>query len=187
MQERHFFGYGSLVNRRTHDYHRTLAATLPGWRREWRSTRLRDIAILSARPVPGGSIAGLIAEVPGDDWTALDQREADYLRHDISATIQPAVPGPRHTQVYQVDPGIVRSPCDGAILLSYLDTVIQGFLDMGGAAAAAGFFATTDGWARDVLDDRAAPIYPRATSLTAQERGIVDTALAALPVRIRRP
>ncbi|MDX5384038.1 MAG: gamma-glutamylcyclotransferase, partial [Rhodobacterales bacterium] len=38
MKDAFFFGYGSLVNRATHDYGQARAATLPGWRRAWRHT-----------------------------------------------------------------------------------------------------------------------------------------------------
>ena len=38
--------------------------------------------------------------------------------------------------------------------------------------------ATTDGWHVPVLDDRAAPRYPRAQTLTDRERILVDDALA---------
>ena len=36
-----FFGYGSLVNRATHDYRQAVPARLKGWRRVWRGTDLR--------------------------------------------------------------------------------------------------------------------------------------------------
>ena len=40
------------------------------------------------------------------------------------------------------------------------------------------FFATTDGWETPILNDRAAPQYPRAKLLSAQETALVDQHLA---------
>ena len=48
-----------------------------------------------------------------------------------------------------------------------------------GEAGAHRFFETTSGWDIPVRNDRAAPIYPRAQSLTAQETALVDDLLAA--------
>ena len=48
---------------------------------------------------------------------------------------------------------------------------------------AAAFFDTTDGWDTPVLDDRAAPLYPRAQTLTRQERGLTDALLAQVQQR----
>jgi hypothetical protein len=50
----------------------------------------------------------------------------------------------------------------------------------------ADFFATTEGWDSPVLDDRAAPRYPRARHLEADERALVDSHLAALGVTVLR-
>ena len=52
-----FFGYGSLVNRATHDYPGAQPAQLHGWRRVWVRTDLRDVVFLSVRPDPGTTIA----------------------------------------------------------------------------------------------------------------------------------
>lgn len=178
-----FFGYGSLVNRATHDYPGARAATLPGWRRVWVHTAARPVAFLSAEPSPGTAIAGLVADVPGGDWAALDAREFAYARHPVTAE---TVSGTLTVQVYAVPQG--QSPtADHPILLSYLDAVVQGFLREYGAEGAAGFFATTAGWQAPVLDDRAAPRYPRAQSLTASERATVDDGLARVGARLIAP
>ena len=44
----------------------------------------------------------------------------------------------------------------------------------GGAAGVADFFATTDGWEAPILNDRAAPQYPRHQRLTGEEHELVD-------------
>lgn len=75
VADKFFFGYGSLVNRGTHDYAQAQKARANGWRRAWRSTPLRALCYLTAVPSDGDYIEGLIAAPPGDDWAALDRRE----------------------------------------------------------------------------------------------------------------
>ena len=181
----HFFGYGSLVNRATHDYPRAQAALLQGWRRVWVHTPQRPIAFLSVRPDPACAIAGLAAEVPGGDWTALDEREFAYRRHPVSATV---AKGALPAQVYAVPPAEAQAPQPAhPILLSYLDAVVQGFLREFGADGARDFFATTAGWDAPILNDRSAPHYPRSQRLTVADAETVDAALHALAARILQP
>jgi len=177
MSDPAFFGYGSLVNLGTHDYADPRPATLHGWRRVWRGTDLREIAYLSVEPARDTVITGIIAQVPGNDWTALDAREAAYQRHDVTALTQPRT---RQTAVYRVRPEHLAKSAGHPILLSYLDTVVQGFLQLYGEQGVAEFFATTGGWEAPILDDRDAPIYPRAQVLTTSERALVDHHLSAM-------
>ena len=169
MSDPAFFGYGSLVNTKTHDYADPRPATLRGWRRVWQHTRLREVSYLSVTPCLETAIDGLVARVPGADWAALDLRERAYLRTDVTQAL--ATPHP--TAIYHVDP-VHHSDTEGPILLSYLDTVVQGFLHHFGEDGVARFFDTTTGWHMAVHDDRAAPIYPRATILSPRERALVD-------------
>ena len=173
---RHFFGYGSLVNRATHDYPAARPARLEGWRRVWVHTPARDLAFLSVRPAMGEVIEGLVAEVPGQDWRALDAREFAYARHPVEARLDS---GALAVQVYAVPGSDAAEPSAAhPILLSYLDAVVQGFLREYGVAGAERFFDTTDGWAAPILNDRAAPRYPRAQSLSPDETALVDAFLA---------
>ena len=177
MKHAYFFGYGSLVNRDTHAFAEAHTARLSGWKRIWRHTSLRPVAYLTVVPDADSEIDGLIAAVPGDDWAALDERERAYARHDVSHAV--AHDGPEAPcAVYRVSEGLIE-PASGAapILLSYLDTVAQGFLKVHGDAGLAAFFATTAGWG-PIRDDRAAPVYPRAQALSAEEREAVDRHLA---------
>lgn len=179
----HFFGYGSLVNRATHNYQDALPATLSGWRRVWVHTSLRPLAFLSVERAPETDIAGLIAHVPGGDWAALDEREHGYDRHRDHATPLGAAPHP--IQVYAVPQHRANAPVAAhPILLSYLDVVIQGFLTEFGAQGAADFFATTHGWDAPILNDRAAPRYPRAQTLTPAETAVVDEGLVGVGAKL---
>ena len=170
-----FFGYGSLVNRATHDYPAATRARLNGWRRTWVRTDIRDVVFLSVREDPGSVIDGLVAQVPGADWAALDLRETGYDR--IDATRAVTVPAPS-VAVYQVPEAKQRRDGQHFMLLSYLDVVVQGFLREFGPAGVEAFFATTDGWDTPVQDDRGAPRYSRAQILDPQERALVDRLLA---------
>lgn len=187
MSDPFFFGYGSLVNRSTHDYEEAYPARVQGWRRVWRHTHLRDIAFLTVEPAPGVEIDGLIAGVPQGDWAALDARETGYDRHMLKGGIAHGAPRTVSVQLYAVPleraaGGATRHP----VLMSYLDVVVQGYLREFGEAGARAFFETTAGWDLSVLDDRDAPQYPRHRTLAASERGFVDDALADLGARVQR-
>lgn len=173
-----FFGYGSLVNRATHVYAQAARAQLSGWRRKWVFTQGRATAYLSVIEDRATTIEGLIAQVPGADWSALDAREHGYAR--ILSGAAARHPHAPQTQIshYAVPPEHWVTGTDTHILLSYLDVVVQGYLAEYGAGGVADFFATTDGWDTPVLNDRAAPRYPRAQRLTAQETALVDQHLA---------
>ncbi|WP_299294139.1 gamma-glutamylcyclotransferase family protein [uncultured Tateyamaria sp.] len=177
-----FFGYGSLVNRATQDYPSAQTATLHNWRRVWVRTELRDVVFLSIHPAPGHQIDGLIAAVPDADWAALDLRETGYQRIDATASVTHKSDATT-IAAYQVPTGAQRTGGDHHILLSYLDVVVQGFLQEFGPDGARAFFETTDGWDTPVRNDRAAPLYPRAQCLTTEEMAVTDALLAQVQQR----
>ncbi len=80
MEHTYFFGYGSLVNRTTHDHTPVHRARLHGWRRAWRAVPDRALCYLTAVRDPDAHIDGLIAPVPGDSWADLDRREGGAPR-----------------------------------------------------------------------------------------------------------
>ncbi len=174
----HFFGYGSLVNRDTHVYGSTARAQLSGWRRKWVYTQERGLAFLSVVPDAHSTIDGLIAEVPGADWAALDAREFGYQRIPSGSVVRHSKHPGTQVSHYAVPQETWVEGGAQQILLSYLDVVVQGYLREFGADGVAHFFETTDGWETPIRNDRAAPQYPRARILTAQETGLVDQHLA---------
>ncbi len=183
MSDPFFFGYGSLVNRATHDFPRAAPARVRGWARMWKRTKLRQVAFLTAVEAPGVEIDGLIAAVPNADWAALDLREHAYHRLPVKE-ISHALGALPEIQIYRTKPeNDTDASTEHPILLSYLDTVIQGYLREFGTAGAHAFFATTSGWDTSVLDDRDAPVYPRAQVLSASERAFVDERLVEIGVR----
>lgn len=176
-----FFGYGSLVNRTTHDYADAHPAQASGWRRAWRHAGIRPVSYLTVLPCRETVIDGLIAHVPRGDWAALDARERAYDRLHATHQITHPLTRPAEIAIYSVPEGRHSAPtADHPILLSYLDTVIQGFLTEFGEAGARRFFDTTDGWDAPILNDRAAPVYPRAKPLRTEERDFVDGCLKAI-------
>lgn len=188
MNNPYFFGYGSLVNRATHTYPNAAHATAHGWQRAWVDTAGHPYATLTAVKAPGGQIDGLIAEVPNADWVALDEREHAYDRIPDTANI-------KHTHEYADDIAIYAVPKTSMlqsgprspILLSYLDVVLQGYLQEFGETGAQAFLETTNGWDVPVLNDRVAPIYPRHQLLSATQQQFVDAALATLSSTILQP
>ena len=89
------------------------------------------------------------------------------------------------TTVYHIPEG-KHGPADGhrPILMSYLDVVVQGYLQVFGAEGGQHFFDTTAGWDGPILNDRAQPLYPRAQLLREEETSFVDRALAKMGARI---
>ncbi|MEM6341537.1 MAG: gamma-glutamylcyclotransferase family protein [Pseudomonadota bacterium] len=172
-----FFGYGSLVNRATHDYPDARTTRLDGWRRIWVRTEGREIAYLSARPSEGHEIDGLMAAVPNADWAELDLRETGYDRLRLGTNT--------NSWIYSVPEALHVASGDHVILLSYLDVVAQGFLREFGEKGVGDFFATTDGWDTPILNDRSDPRYPRHQMLSKTETEMVDDHLSALSARIK--
>jgi hypothetical protein len=52
--------------------------------------------------------------------------------------------------------------------------VLQGFIQIYGELGVREFMDTTDQWNRPVLNDRAAPLYPRHQKLEDRQRQLVD-------------
>ncbi|NDW45116.1 gamma-glutamylcyclotransferase family protein [Ruegeria sp. PrR005] len=185
MPDPYFFGYGSLVNLTTHDFPDPRPARLKGWRRVWRHTDLRQVAFLTATPDPDCEIEGMIAHVPNDDWAALDAREWAYDRVPVTGAVSHDLTRPVDIAVYAVATEKQSLPSTRhPILLSYIDVVVQGYLRHFGEAGVERFFATTDGWEAPIINDRAAPRYPRHQVLKPSETALVDSHLAAVSATI---
>lgn len=181
----HFFGYGSLVNRNTHDFTPIHVARITGWRRVWHRAPIRPAAFLSVVPDTSSVIEGVIAPVPNDDWAALDKRETAYDRIDVTDGVGHGADNVRDVSIYAIPSGSPAPPnAEHPILLSYVDTVLQGYLLEFGEDGAKDFVTTTEGWEYPVMDDRAAPVYPRAQALSDDERGFVNDLLSLARARV---
>lgn len=185
MMQTFFFGYGSLVNTRTHIYKRATVAKIKGWRREWRWVPERQLAFLTAVADESCEIDGLIAEVPNQDWAALDAREEFYDRLNANDCTTHALDEDLDIAIYAIPIGSSGLASDNhPILLSYLDVVLQGYTDVYGEKGALDFFATTTGWGAPILNDRATPVYPRAQSLSTEQTSWIDQQLDARDLRV---
>ena len=181
----YFFGYGSLVNRDTHVYHDAHPAALKGWRRAWVRSAAFDRVFLSVEPDADTTISGLIAAVPDADWSALDARETGYARLASGDAVSHRLSHAPQIAHYAVPTHEQGATSRNTIILSYLDVVVQGFLREFGADGVAHFFDTTDGWDIPILNDRAAPQYPRHQTLTQAETSLVDQHLLRLSARVK--
>ncbi|MFV2035132.1 MAG: gamma-glutamylcyclotransferase family protein [Halocynthiibacter sp.] len=187
MTHLYFFGYGSLVNRKTHEYAPTAPARIRGWRRAWRCSALRTACYLTAIPSPNGEIDGLIAAVAASDLAALDERERAYSRIKATEAVTHALPDAAEISIYAIPKKHHAPPGpDNPVLLSYLDVVVQGYMREFGEAGVNRFFSSTDGWQAVILDDRDAPVYARHQPTTAAERARVDTYLDALSAVVKK-
>jgi hypothetical protein len=182
----HFFGYGSLVNRDTHNFTPVHLSKITGWRRVWHRAPIRPAAFLSVIRDSGSEIEGVIAPVPNDDWAALDAREYAYDRIAVTHEVSHGADDVRDVSIYAIPPEHSAPPDEEhPILLSYIDAVLQGYLREYGADGAMRFIQTTEGWDTPVKDDRNAPIYPRARTLSALERTFVDDMLLSVRAKVR--
>ena len=185
MNESFIFGYGSLVNRHTHDYQSAHRARLHGWRRVWHHTTSRAVAFLNVMPEPGHTIRGTVIGVPLDA-PELDQRERAYSRRDVTTHVEHPLTDRTQINLFAIPPQETPRRDDHVLLLSYIDVVAQGYLREFGSDGVAEFFETTEGWDAPVIDDRAAPRYPRAQPHSAGERALVDHWLARIGASVRK-
>ena len=103
----------------------------------------------------------------------------------VTDAVQHAASDVRDISIYAIPPEHAAAPDkDHPILLSYVDAVLQGYLREFGEAGAERFCATTEGWNTPVLNDRAAPVYPRAQRLTMVEQTFVDDMLLTLRAKV---
>lgn len=187
-----YFGYGSLANRATHrtDIVHAVPARLEGRRRAWRPRPDMpgfSAALLSVEAHETSSCDGLLVFDLADNLPAVDRREARYVRRDVAhATLllDFAIPASCPVYVYEAQTELPPHREPPLILRSYLDAVLQGFLHHHGEEGVHRFVDETDNWHIGIVDDRAAPLYPRPVRLSAAERGFFDQVLGAAGVEI---
>lgn len=148
---------------------------------------MRPAAFLSVVPDAASAIDGVIAPVPNDDWASLDAREYAYDRILVTDIVEHGAKAVRDVSIYAIPPENAAPPDEEhPILLSYVDAVLQGYLHHFGPAGATLFAQTTQGWDTGVLNDRDAPVYPRAQTLTVEEQTFVDDLLSDIRARVYR-
>lgn len=180
-----YFGYGSLVNRRTlrTKFLGIRRASVSGWRRFWMPRPLPDLALLSVRPQDGVLTQGVVVYDLADHLPAVDEREAGYIRRVVVPEHVSIERAPRRDVplfIYEARRGDPDASQTGAVILqSYLDAVLQGFLLLYGREGLEQFVRETEGFETRVLQDRDAPRYPRSVTLEPGEADLFDRLVAA--------
>lgn len=183
-----YFGYGSLVNRRTlrTAFLGASAARVTGWRRCWRprdpelAALGHEASLLSARPHEGSVLEGLVVYDRLDHLPEVDRRETGYNRVSVApdrlAFVGSALAS-CPVYIYEAKTNDAVEDPGHPILQSYLDAVLQGFLVEFGEAGVRGFVENTLGFERPVQRDRNRPIYPRSVELSPSETELFDALL----------
>jgi hypothetical protein len=180
-----YFGYGSLVNRATHRTTNVDAAParLAGWRRCWRPRPDMPgfpAALLTIREEPGAFCDGLLVVDLAENLAAVDAREARYRRIAVPLeSLETAAPVPPGcpVYVYVAETEVPPHPEPPRILQSYLDAVLQGFLQVHGEEGLRRFVQETEGFETPLHADRLSPAYPRAVALAEAEAALFDALL----------
>ncbi len=182
------FGYGSLVNRHTRPAHtHARPARLSGWIRQWKHSidlPFGKVCALTAEKRAGREIEGVLVLDQYDGLAAVDDRELGYRRERIELPEMEARTAEMDIFIYVSAPewnhwGSPEYP----ILRSYLDCVLAGYLEVWGREGAARFIKETEGWHVPILDDQAAPIYPRAVPIDRELRATIDGLLEENGIR----
>jgi len=185
-----YFGYGSLVNRATHqtDIVGFSKVTLKGWRRQWLArpnNSFGKVVLLSVKPCKNSEIDGLVVLDHARNQASLDERERNYdrhivaednvVKHELHANGTLDNGSKQSTSIYVATP--FRQPDDYSeyrILRSYLDAVMQGYLNKFGEEGVRRFVNTTDNFEVGILEDRDNQRYPRSVTTTVKEQKLFD-------------
>lgn len=186
------FGYGSLLNVPTGEGRTNIRrGQMKGWTRQWRHTVLTRggrITALTIGKQPNMQVDGIYIALSGEELSEMDQREIGYRRIilDRSSFAMQTRSGlcedtiPRQVQTYVSTGKTRRWASDKApILQSYIDYVAAGFYKFYGWRGLVRFFRSTQGWSLPILNDRAAPLYPRAVKLSPELLSFVDDLVRA--------
>jgi cation transport protein ChaC len=179
-----YFAYGSLVNRYSRPEHtHAVPARVTGWVREWRhclKTPRGKVCALTAARRPGAEVEGVMVFDRWENLAEVDGREVGYRREQtlVQRVAGAAPPVATDAFIYvSTGPYTQWGSTEYPIWRSYLDCVIAGYIDVWGSPGAARFIASTVGWEAPLLDDRDAPKYQRAVTLTATMRNLIDQLL----------
>lgn len=177
MKRHYILGYGSLISAqsraKTGETGQVWPVKLQGFERHW-SVMSPQLGMSSVAVVKTAekSCNGVLIEVPEDQFPLFDEREHGYQRSQIHAhQLQPYHEDPLPEGTYWVyHTEEVVQPCsNNPIALSYVDVILSGCLDHGDVFTM-DFLALTKGWRAPLVNDRLAPVYPRAQPDVSTER-----------------
>ncbi|KAA0970593.1 gamma-glutamylcyclotransferase [Aureimonas fodinaquatilis] len=175
-----YFGYGSLVNKRTLRT-RFLAirrAEITGWQRFWIPRPHPMPALLSVREQASCATQGVVVYELAEHLPLVDEREIGYLRQVVDrervrVENPPGLDVPLFIYEGRRDTPTAEQ-AGGYILQSYLDAVLQGFHALYGREGVMRFVRETEGFGVALLGDRAEPRYPRSVQLEPGEADFFD-------------
>lgn len=183
-----YFGFGSLVNTATlrTDYIETIPVALKGWRRHWQGRPAVDdpeIALLSIHKHEDAQLHGLIVVDSLKNLEAVDKREQGYQRVQLGHSDFVAQGRDLPANLYVYVANTANEPdSQPPLLQSYLDAVMQGYLNEYGSSGLAHFIETTIGFEREIILDRNQPRYPRAIALDQTSAELFDNTLRSAGV-----
>lgn len=190
-----YFGYGSLVNRKTRPADEPFQrATLTGWRRQWAHRANRPwqhdhtsrsgagVSALSVEEHADSAIDGVLVPIARQDLPQLDAREEGYYRVELPAsafTVDEPLNVDTVIMYVSGDSQSGWANTDYPLIQSYVDCVIDGFHTLFGEAGVKRFLETTEHWTLPLYNDRLQPLYPRWIELTDEQRQQTDRWLSA--------
>jgi hypothetical protein len=151
------------------------------------------VCVLTVERCEGVELDGILLLENSENLERYDKREIGYRRErieheriSIDSSPEAGARLPDEYYVYTSErqhhrPGNDEFP----ILRSYVDCVLAGYLEVWGRSGTERFVESTQGWEAPILDDRAAPIYPRAVTLPRSDRQVIDEILQAKLPRLR--
>jgi len=183
-----YFGYGSLVNRRTRPTEEVWEATsVAGWQRSWSHRVVRPEAaavaqdpavggfsVLTVQPASKVCIDGVQVSMASEELPQLDAREGGYNRHSVITAASSDLVAMYVSRTEHV----AAASKDYPLLQSYVDCVMAGFLAVFGWDGVDRFINSTAGWQAPMLLDRAEPLYPRAVTIATEIQAEFDARIA---------
>jgi cation transport regulator ChaC len=172
MSEKNYiFGYGSLINSKSRDTTGATNTVLPvrikGLKRTWTQPIHADKVIaLEVKESKDCTCNGVLLEIPSEELPKFDKREAGYTRIAFPWSkidirdLQKPVDKSGKVWVY-VKAKEQTMPPEYKIIQSYVDVILSGCLEYGEEFTRE-FIETTYNWDSSWINDRQAPIYPRA-------------------------
>ncbi|TBR43919.1 gamma-glutamylcyclotransferase [Marinomonas agarivorans] len=168
-KKRHFlFGYGSLISAtsraKTGETGQTWPVLLSGYQRYW-SIMTSEFGMSSVAVVrdENANCNGVLIEIDENELPAFDEREQGYQRALISPSQLKTYQGrslPEGDVWIYYSQTITHPSQHCPIVLSYLDVILAGCLDIGHDFAH-DFVHMTQGWQHELVNDRQEPRYPR--------------------------
>lgn len=179
----YIFGYGSLMNKAsrmlTGHTGRSVPAIVHGMVRSWSKIddtyRVSPVAVVEG----DGEVNGVLLEVDDIALEEFDLREAGYHRIQVSPDNIECEDGFNTDQpvwIYVVNES--NAPClNSPIVMSYVDTVLAGCLEISDAFARH-FVEHTQGWHHPLENDRESPVYKRVAGVEPHHQERIDELIA---------